>query len=175
MDRTVGKIVFGCIKWNNFVQFCDAINRNIWCIFSMILLSPYIVVPFCEMENLQKSLFQNKLNCILSLIVCSLFSSHSLCFDTKELPAEEGEIDIVKLRSNNVCFTWTFDQFHLETNMESAVFLWSSPAYFEMLLFYFRQTSVEACTGTIWRFTDKNTPCSRRYFICKCLSSGKVH
>lgn len=29
MDRTVGKIVFGCIEWNEFAQFCDAINRNI--------------------------------------------------------------------------------------------------------------------------------------------------
>ena len=57
----------------------------------MILLSPYIIIPSCETEILLKSLFQNKLNCILSLIVCSLFSSHSLCFDSKELPAEEGE------------------------------------------------------------------------------------
>ena len=70
----------------------------------MILLSPYKEIPSCDTEILLKSLFQNKLNYILSLIVCSLFSFHSLCFDTKELPAEEGEISIVKLRSNTVCF-----------------------------------------------------------------------
>ena len=70
----------------------------------MILLSPYKEIPSCDTEILLKSLFQNKLNYILSLIVCCLFSFHSLCFDTKELPAEEGEISIVKLRSNTVCF-----------------------------------------------------------------------